>query len=103
VGAFKKSANLMKEKWGESIGAGFSFFLIELVAILAIGSVSFLLASINVMVGIAVAVIGLLLLLTVISAVKTIFISTIYHNIQGDPVELYNQQFIDNLFEKKKK
>jgi hypothetical protein len=37
------------------------------------------------------------------SAVKTIFISAIYHNVNGDPVALYNQQFIDNLFEYKKK
>jgi len=102
VGAFKKSANLMKEKWGERIGAGFSFFLIEIVAILAIGVIAFVLASINIIAGVAIAVIGVLLLLTVISALKTIFISAIYHNIQGDPVELYNQQFIDNLFETKK-
>src|SRR6185312_515347 len=102
IGAFKKSANLMKEKWGERIGAGFSFFLIEFVALLAIATVGFLLASINIILGVAVAVTGILLLLTVISAVKTIFISAVYHNIQGDPVELYNQQFIDNLFETKK-
>ena len=31
IAAFKRSANLMKEKWGERIGAGFSFFLINLV------------------------------------------------------------------------
>ncbi|HUZ60164.1 MAG TPA: DUF6159 family protein [Hanamia sp.] len=103
IGAFKKSAKLMKEKWGESIGAGFSFFLIELVAVLAIATVAFLLASINVIAGMVIGVMGLLLLMTVISAVKTIFISAIYHNINGDPVELYNQQFIDNLFETKKK
>ena len=103
IGAFKKSAKLMREKWGESIGAGFSFFLIEIVAILAIAIMAFLLAiSTNVIVGVAIAVIGLLLLMTVISALKTIFISAIYHNINGDPVELYNQQFIDNLFETKK-
>jgi len=102
IGAFKKSANLMKEKWGERIGAGFSFFLIEFVALLAIATVGFLLASINIILGVAIAVTGILLLLTVISAVKTIFISAVYHNIQGDPVELYNQQFIDNLFETKK-
>ncbi|HEY5367930.1 MAG TPA: DUF6159 family protein [Hanamia sp.] len=102
IGAFKKSANLMKEKWGERIGAGFSFFLIEFVAILAILALGFLLASVNIILGAAVAVTGILLLLTVISAVRTIFISAVYHNIQGDPVEVYNQQFIDNLFETKK-
>ena len=70
---------------------------------LVIAIVAFLLAiSINIIAGVAIAVIGLLLLMTVISALKTIFISAIYHNINGDPVELYNQQFIDNLFETKK-
>ncbi|MGN6533618.1 MAG: hypothetical protein ACTHK0_17885 [Ginsengibacter sp.] len=39
----------------------------------------------------------------IMSTVKTIFISAIYYNITGDPVELYNQQFIDNLFETKRK
>jgi hypothetical protein len=103
IGALKKSTNLMKEKWGERIGAGFSLFLVEFIAILAIAAAGFILGSVNVIAGVAIVVIGILLLLTVISAVKTIFISAIYHNIQGDPVELFNQQFIDNLFETKKK
>src|SRR6266487_3130396 len=34
VGAFKRSAQLMKQKWGESIVAGFSFGLIQFLAIL---------------------------------------------------------------------
>ncbi|HEV2833360.1 MAG TPA: DUF6159 family protein [Hanamia sp.] len=36
IAAFKRSANLMKEKWSERIGAGFSFFLINLVEVAAI-------------------------------------------------------------------
>ncbi|HEY5462048.1 MAG TPA: DUF6159 family protein [Hanamia sp.] len=103
IAAFKRSASLMKEKWGESIGAGFSFFLINFVGILTIALVAFIIAQINIIAGLFIGVTGVLLLLTVMSAVKTIFISAIYHNINGDPVELYNQQFIDNLFEYKKK
>jgi hypothetical protein len=103
IAAFKRSANLMKEKWGERIGAGFSFFLINLVGVVAIAIVALIIGAVNVIAGVIIAVLGILLLLTIMSAVKTIFISAIYHNVNGDPVALYNQQFIDNLFEYKKK
>jgi hypothetical protein len=103
IAAFKKSALLMKKKWGESIGAGFSFGLIQLGAIAIIAIIAFAISAINIILGIAVGVLLLLLVSVIMSTVKTIFISAIYHNITGDPVELYNQQFIDNLFETKKK
>ena len=101
--AFKRSSQLMKEKWGESIGAGFSFFLIQLGCMAVIAVVAFAVSAINIIAGIAIAVLGVLILSTVMSAIKTIFISAVYHNVTGDPVELYNQQLIDNLFEPKKR
>jgi hypothetical protein len=103
IAAFKKSALLMKEKWGESIGAGFSFGLIQLGAIALIVLIAFAVSAINMIAGIAVGVLLLLLMSIIISTVKTIFISAIYQNITGDPVELYNQEFIDNLFQTKRK
>ena len=103
IAAFKRSALLMKEKWGQSIGAGFSFGLIQLGAIAVIAVIGFAVAAINIIVGIVLAVLLLLLMAVIMSTVKTIFISAVYHNITGDPVELYNQQFIDNLFETKRK
>jgi hypothetical protein len=39
--------------------------------------------------------------LAVTSAARTIFISAVYHNVTGDPVEQFNQNFIDNLFVKR--
>lgn len=103
IAAFKKSALLMKQKWGESIGAGFSFGLIQLGAFAIIALIAFAVAAINIVAGVAIGVLLLLLVSVVMSTVKMIFISAIYHNITGDPVELYNQQFIDNLFETKRK
>ena len=103
IAAFKRSAMLMKQKWGESIGAGFSFGLIQLGAVAIIALIAFAVSAINIIAGIVIGVLLLLLVSVVMSTVKTIFISAIYHNITGDPVELYNQQFIDNLFETKKK
>lgn len=102
--AFKKSSKMLKDKWGEGLGAGFSFGLIQLVAVIAIAAAGFLLAmTIHPLVGIAVGVLGILILSTIMSAVHTIFVSQIYHGVTGDPVEQYNQQFIDNLFVQKKK
>lgn len=102
VDAFKRSALLMKEKWGEKLGATFSFGLIQLVGILLISIPVFLLSYfIHPLAGIILGAIGLLLLFAIVSASKSIFISAIYHNIQGDPVEYFEQQFVDNLFEQK--
>lgn len=102
IGAVKRSVQLMKEKWGESLAAGFSFGLIQFAGIILIALLAFLTgAFIHPIVGIVIGVLGISLLFAVISATQSIFISAIYHNINGDPVELYNQQFIDNLFKKK--
>ena len=99
IGAFKRSATLMKEKWGERLGAGFSFGLITLLGILAAGAIGGLLGwAIHPLLGIAVFAILLFATLVLVSAVKTIFISAVYHNITGDPVKHFNEQFADNLF-----
>jgi len=103
IDAFKRSAQLMKQKWGESIGAGFSFGLVQLLGIIIVGVAAFAIgATIHVFAGIAIGVLGVLLLQAIVGAAQTIFISSVYHNITGDPVEQYNQQFIDNLFVSKK-
>ena len=102
IGAFKRSVQIMKEKWGEKLGSTFSFGLVQLVGAILIAIPAFIIAAvIHPFAGIAVGALGLLLLFAIISAAKSIFISAIYHNINGDPVEHYNQQFIDNLFQKK--
>ncbi len=100
--AFKRSSALMKQKWGESLGATFSFGLIQFLGILIVGLPLYLLGSIfNPIVGIALAVAGVFIVIAIISAAETIFISAVYHNITGDPVKHFNQQMIDKLFEKK--
>src|SRR5215207_1479504 len=100
--AFKRSSQLMREKWGESLGAAFSFGLVQLIAVLVVGLSLFLIGSlIHMIAGIVLALLGVLLVSAVISAAQTIFISAVYHNITGDPVRHFDQQMIDNLFVKK--
>jgi hypothetical protein len=101
--AFKRSAQLMKQKWGESLGATFSFGIVQLLAVFLLAIPSFLAGwLINPIAGIIVFLIGIFAIAAVMSAAKMIFISSVYHNIQGDPVKHFNQQMADGLFMTKK-
>jgi len=99
--AFKRSAGMMKEKWGESLSASFSFGLVQLVFFLGAAFVCFLLGLINPIIGIVLFVLCVFSILVVMSATKMIFVSAVYHNINGDPIKHFNQQLADNLFEHK--
>jgi hypothetical protein len=93
----------MKEKWGESIAAGFSFGLVQIVALIVVGVPLFIIgALVHPVIGIILAALGALIVMAIISAAQTIFISAVYHNVTGDPVKQFNQQMIDSLFEPKK-
>jgi hypothetical protein len=103
IDSFKRSAKMMKEKWGESLGGTFSLGLIQLVALIVVSVSLFLLGAVyHVLAGVLLAILGAMLVFAVMSATQTIFISAVYHNITGDPVKEFNQQMIDNLFERKK-
>ena len=103
IGAFKKSTQLMKEKWGESLGATFSFALIHLIGIIIVAIPLFFIGSlIHFYLGVVLAVLGILLLAAVMSATKMIFVSAVYNNVTGDPVRHFNQQLVDNIFIDKK-
>lgn len=102
ITAFKRSAQMMKEKWGESLGATFSFGLIQFIAMLLIAVPLFFIGSmIHVFAGVALGVLGAFLIMAIMSAAETIFISAVYHNLNNDPVKHFNQNMLDNLFEKK--
>jgi hypothetical protein len=97
--AFKRSSGMMKKKWGESLGATFSFGLIQFLGIIIIGLPLFFIGSlIHPVAGIVLASLGAFAVVAVISAAEVIFVSAVYHNINGDPVAHFNQQAIDNLF-----
>ncbi|MDP4150965.1 MAG: DUF6159 family protein [Bacteroidota bacterium] len=99
VGAFKRSTQLMKEKWGESLGATFSFGFIYLVAWIGLGLLAAVIGMvIHPIAGIFVFLVGVLSTMAVMSAARMIFISAVYHNIQGNPVKHFNQELADNLF-----
>jgi Family of unknown function (DUF6159) len=102
IQAVKRSTQLMKEKWGESLGSTFSFGLLRLLAFVIICLPLFFVGLlINPILGIILMVLGIFFVMAVSSAAQTIFISAVYHNINGDPIKNFDEQFADNLFRTK--
>jgi len=102
IAAFKRSSQLMKQKWGESLGATFSFGLIQFLAMIVLVIPLFFIGNmIHPIGGIALALMGVFIIATIFSAAQTIFVSAVYHNITDEPVKHFNQQMIDGLFQKK--
>ncbi len=102
IAAFKRSTQLMKEKWGESLAATFSLGLIQTLAFLLAMIPIFLIAVyVNIILGIFIGVMVGFLIFAVFSAAQTIFISSVYHNITGKIDDHFDQKLIDSLFAKK--
>jgi hypothetical protein len=98
-GAFKRSSQLMRQKWGESLGATFSMGLIQFAVTILIVIASFGIGAVTLpIVGIIFGVLAIILMATVMSATQTIFISAVYHNMMSDPVKHFDQQLLDGLF-----
>ena len=94
----------MKQKWGESLGATFSLELIKLVGMIVVGLPLYLVGAIfHPIAGVALAIVGVFFVMSIISAAETIFVAAIYENINGDLDKHFDQQMVDDLFEKKSK
>ena len=99
IDAVKRSSQMVKEKWGESLTAGFSFGFIQLIGMLVICLPLFFLGSlVHPVVGIAAAAAAFFVIMAIMDAARTIFVSAVYHNIKGDVNDHFDQQLIDNLF-----
>ncbi|MBK9457349.1 MAG: hypothetical protein IPO24_18065 [Bacteroidetes bacterium] len=104
IAAFKRSAQIMKEKWGESLGSSFSFGIVQILGILLIGLPLFFLGSlIGLIPSIVLAGIGVLFVIAVTSAGQTIFISAVYHRINDNDVQDFDGDLLDSAFIHKEK
>ncbi len=102
ISAFKRSAQLMKEKWGESLASTFSLGLIQTVVLLVLAVPVILIAVyVNFWVGVFIGIVAGFLSFAVFSAAETLFISSVYHNITGKLDDHFDQQLVDSLFAKK--
>ena len=104
IAAFKRSAQIKKKKWGESLGSSFSFGIVQILGILLIGLPLFFLGSlIGLIPSIVLAGIGVLFVIAVTSAGQTIFISAVYHRINDNDVQDFDGDLLDSAFIHKEK
>ena len=97
----KRSGRLMKEKWGESIAANVSFGLFHLLGLAVAFLLFYLLSSVNIIVAIVAGVAVVLLVSTVITAARTIFIAAVYNHVTGKPAGNFDGDMLDSIFIKK--
>ena len=99
--SIKQSGRIMKEKWGESLGANFGFGFINFIGFIAIGLLCFILAQVHILLAI-VAGIGLVLLLTtVMSAANTVFVAAVYQRVNDLPTGDFEESILDSAFVRK--
>lgn len=102
VDALKRSMSIVKEKWGESIGASFSFgvfyFLGALLIALPIG---YLFYKINPIVGISIGLLIMFLISIIITAAQTVFLTAVYQHINDRSVEYFQSDYLDGAFSRK--
>ncbi|MFD1550766.1 hypothetical protein DNU06_05800 [Putridiphycobacter roseus] len=107
VEALKKSGKIMKEKWGESIGATFSFGILSFLGMLLFAiPIGFLLFLVHPVLGITVGILIVFFIQSIVSASEMVFITTIYQQLTGDSAldeEDWDANTIDDLFIQKKK
>lgn len=103
VDAFKRSTQLMKEKWGESLASTFSLGLMQTIIFLVLAiPVFFIAVYVNMILGVLIGIVAGFIVFAVFSAAETIFISSVYHNITGKLNDHFDQQLVDSLFQPKK-
>lgn len=98
IDSVKQSGRLMKQKWGESLAANVSFGLFHFLGIIAAAVVFYLLTSVNMILAIVVGVTIVLLVSTVITAARTVFVAAVYNHVIGRPSGNFNGEMLDSVF-----
>ncbi|MCW5921869.1 MAG: hypothetical protein KIS77_05955 [Saprospiraceae bacterium] len=99
--AVRQSGRLMKQKWGESLAGNVSFGLFHLLGVFVAMVLFFLLSSVNVLLGLVVAVLAILLVSTIVTAARTVFVAAVYNRVTGKPVGEFNGDLLDSAFVKR--
>ena len=105
IDAFKRSSQIMKEKWGESLTGSFSFGLVQFAALLLIAlPLAFFGWLLSPVAGIALGVSAAFIIISIINAAESIFIGCVYHSVVAkEQNETFDQELIDELFVSKQK
>lgn len=101
--AVKKSAQIMEEAWGESIGANFTFGIFYFLGILLIALPAGFITGylIHPGVGVAIGFLALIIVVTTISAANTVFLTATYQYVSGNPTGNFDGGILDDVFVEK--
>ena len=99
VDALKRSMDIVKEKWGESIGANFSFGVFYFLGALLIAfPIGYLAYKINPIIGISIGLLIMFLISIVITAAQTVFLTAVYQHVNDRSVEYFQTGYLDGAF-----
>ena len=102
--ALKRSAVIIREKWGESLGVNFSFGLFYILGYLMILGLGIPTAMVQPAIGVGSIVVGILTLHTVVGAAKTLFLTAAYQHTQGNTDTVFeDDSLFDEMFAHKPK
>jgi hypothetical protein len=96
--SIKSSTNMMKEKWGESLAGNVSFSLIMILGLVVAVGTGFLFGYLHPIVGVTVGAILAILVFTIISAAKTVFVAAVYNHVKGLPIGDFDSDILDSSF-----
>lgn len=103
IEAVKRSGQIMKDKWGESIGANFSFGLFSLLGTLLIAlPAGFLIgAIIHPVAGVVTGVMMFILIQMSVSAANMVFLAAAYQHVNDEPTGYFESDILDDVFVRK--
>ena len=101
--ALKRSTEIIKEKWGESLGANVSFALVGFLGVaLSIGLGITLMAGLDwIALGIITLVGGIVLTILATTTAHTIFLAAAYEHTQGITPSYFREDTLDDMFVQK--
>lgn len=102
IEAVKRSGQLMRQQWGEAVGANFSFGAFYILGYLFIFLAAAALTTIHPALGIVVGLLSAFLLHTVVGAAKTVFIAATYNKMSNRPAGYFDNDTLDSIFIEKR-
>ena len=100
----RRSADIIRDKWGSSIGAGVTFAAFYLLGMLGsvIGAVV-LWRAVHPLLGILFGFVMFMTLLAVVAAARSVYQTAAYRHTLGETPYDFNADMLDNLFRRKNK
>lgn len=101
--AVKRSSQIIKEKWGESLGANVSFGFFYLIGIFLIALPSgFVLGYfVHPIAGLIVGFALMMWAIIAVAASETVFLAAVYQHTNHEPVGKFNAEVLDDVFYRK--